>query len=320
MGQRIQQSVGASVTKYLLDTQPWLFQALTETTGVNVTRYVQGPTGLQQIQQASGAWQQAVTDALGSVRGVVDANNALLDTRLYAPYGESWGMTGTSQTSYGFTGELTDGNGLVYLRARYYNPLMGVFSGIDPEEGAIQQPLALNRYSYVQGNVINRVDPLGLFPQNASEITSNTYEYSCNCGWLDWSHINPEETISLLERLDYAQKNVGLRGGGWGFDVAITVTGKIPKTDVIIPVNLFKDMAIVPDSTLESVDIGTLALSIFMDANEHFEQTQGSGFFSTLDQILQGGKLKRSSFSEEDLVSDLLGSWYGREKYFGRTS
>ncbi|MBL8161402.1 MAG: hypothetical protein JNJ61_05400 [Anaerolineae bacterium] len=44
-------------------------------------------------------------------------------------------MTATSQTPYGFTGELTDSNGLVYLRARYYSPALGVFASQDPFEG-----------------------------------------------------------------------------------------------------------------------------------------------------------------------------------------
>jgi len=43
----------------------------------------------------------------------------------------------------------------VYLRARYYVPGLGVFPSLDPvEEG--------NRYGYVGGNVVNRVDPSGM--------------------------------------------------------------------------------------------------------------------------------------------------------------
>jgi RHS repeat-associated protein len=60
-----------------------------------------------------------------------------------------------------FTGEQTDANGLVYLRARYYHPELGVFTALDPVEGSMQQPMSLNRYGYVAGNVVNRVDPSG---------------------------------------------------------------------------------------------------------------------------------------------------------------
>jgi RHS repeat-associated protein len=54
-----------------------------------------------------------------------------------------------------FTGELLDANDLLYLRARYYSPALGVFMGLDPVENG-------NRYQYVGGNVINQRDPAGL--------------------------------------------------------------------------------------------------------------------------------------------------------------
>ncbi|MBE2196090.1 MAG: RHS repeat-associated core domain-containing protein, partial [Anaerolinea sp.] len=84
----------------------------------------------------------------------VDAAGQILESRLYAPYGDPFGGSGTAQTGFGFTGEVTDASGLVYLRARYYVPELGVFPSLDPvEEG--------NRYGYVGGNVVNRVDPSG---------------------------------------------------------------------------------------------------------------------------------------------------------------
>ncbi|MBE2193936.1 MAG: hypothetical protein IAE83_07155 [Anaerolinea sp.] len=53
---------------------------------------------------------------------------------------------------------MTDSNGLVYLRARYYVPELRVFPSLDPvEEG--------NRHGYVGGDVANRVDPSGTCPE-----------------------------------------------------------------------------------------------------------------------------------------------------------
>ncbi len=156
VGQRVQQTVGAQVTQYLLDVQPGLWQVWASTTGANTTRQVFGPLGMQSIQQPGGAWQHVIPDALGSVRGVADANNAILDARLYSPYSEVFGPTGTPQTNYGFTGEPTDGTGLVYLRARYLNPALGVFPSLDPLELG-------NRYQYVNGNPVSGKDPSGLF-------------------------------------------------------------------------------------------------------------------------------------------------------------
>jgi len=85
-----------------------------------------------------------------------------LDWGQASTYGEVLGPTGTSQTEYGFTGEPTDGNGLVYLRARYYAPALGTFTGLDPLEGGMDSSGSLNRYTWVDGNVPNRADPSGM--------------------------------------------------------------------------------------------------------------------------------------------------------------
>lgn len=83
----------------------------------------------------------------------------------YAPYGIPWGEQGTAQTPFGFTGEPTDQNNLVHLRARYYSPVLGVFPSLDPLEGDIPENRSLNRYGYVQGNPANFTDPIGMFAE-----------------------------------------------------------------------------------------------------------------------------------------------------------
>ncbi len=161
LGQRVQQTVSGVVTDYLLDVQPGLAKVIAAMTGANTDRFVH-ERGLLSQQDSNGDWQWMVTDGLGSVRGVVDGTG--FDPAYsvhYAPYGQPWGEQGTEQTPFGFTGEPTDDNGLVHLRARYYNPSLGVFPSLDPVEGMLQQAMSLNRYAYVAGNVVNAVDPSG---------------------------------------------------------------------------------------------------------------------------------------------------------------
>lgn len=113
-------------------------------------------------QSPDGTWKYPVGDGLGSIRGVTDAAGDSLESRMYSPYGEVINQTGTTQTPFGFTGEPTDQNGLVYLRSRYYNPFLGMFPELDMYEGMISDLLSLNRYSYVKGNPVNLVDPSGM--------------------------------------------------------------------------------------------------------------------------------------------------------------
>ena len=71
------------------------------------------------------------------------------------------GCLGCFGSPFTFTGELLDANDLLYLRARYYSPALGAFTANDPAEGVPQQPMSLNGYSWVEGNVPNLTDPNG---------------------------------------------------------------------------------------------------------------------------------------------------------------
>lgn len=65
--------------------------------------------------------------------------------------------TGTASTPLQFSGQYTDAEtGLVYLRARYYDPTTAQFLTIDPLLPATGTP-----YAYVVGNPLNAVDPAG---------------------------------------------------------------------------------------------------------------------------------------------------------------
>ena len=173
-GHRVQQTVGASVTKYLLDLQPGLAVVLSETTGANVMRYVHGAMGIQARKDPTGNWFWSLQDALGSVRSEVSNAVAVQGTRHFDPIGNGYGLQGSfSGMSYEFTGEPKDSDGLLYLRERYLNTQLGIFTGIDPFEGSAQVPMSLNRYMYVKGNSINNTDPSGLCePQLISSVYS----------------------------------------------------------------------------------------------------------------------------------------------------
>lgn len=133
----------------------------------NTTYYVHGPRGIHS-QQKNGEWKWMAEDGLGSVRSVVDDDAAVHQSIVYDPLGNPIDVVGSEQTMFGYTGEPTDGNGLVYLRNRYYSPQLGTFISQDPTEGSMNDPMSLNRYAYVQGNPVNHTDPSGLSPVNVN--------------------------------------------------------------------------------------------------------------------------------------------------------
>ena len=118
-------------------------------------QYVHGPTGIHAMQDAAGDWRWTVQDALGSVRGEADVSLAMQASRSYAPYGEALGEQGGFASSFGFTGEPVDANGLVHLRTRFYQPEMGRFLNQDLSW------LEENLYEYGLGNPVNNIDPSG---------------------------------------------------------------------------------------------------------------------------------------------------------------
>jgi RHS repeat-associated protein len=164
LGRRVQQTNGANVTKYVLDVQPGLWEVLAATTGANTTRYVHGLRGLHAQEDNAGNWTWPVEDALGSIHTVVNNSVSLLESRQYTPYGEVSQASGSSQTVYGFTGEPTDSNGVVYLRARGYIPVLGRFPNMDRLE-------TLNRYAYADDDPINHTDPTGLIAAFCSGLS-----------------------------------------------------------------------------------------------------------------------------------------------------
>jgi RHS repeat-associated protein len=126
------------------------------TTGDNTIIYVHG---LDLVAQSDGTTTDYLAyDGLGSVRQVLDDAGAPLLTQTFDPYGNLLARGGMGAPSFGFTGEQVDANGLVYLRARYYQPGMGRFLNMDPGRQE------MNPYQYSHSNPTNYADPSGLMP------------------------------------------------------------------------------------------------------------------------------------------------------------
>jgi RHS repeat-associated protein len=69
---------------------------------------------------------------------------------------------------------MTGNNGLYYMRARYYNPQIKRFINQDVLLGNISEGQSLNRFAYVNGQPVDKVDPFGLSPgDGAYEIESS---------------------------------------------------------------------------------------------------------------------------------------------------
>jgi RHS repeat-associated protein len=141
-------------TTYAWDTQAGVPLLLTDATN----DYLYGPDGgvVEQVAKSGGTTSYLHPDRIGSVRVITNTAGASIGTASFDPYGNIITRTGTT-TAYGYTGQYTDPTGLIYLRARYYDPATGQFLTIDPLVDSTRSP-----YGYVAGNPLNNTDPSGL--------------------------------------------------------------------------------------------------------------------------------------------------------------
>jgi RHS repeat-associated protein len=127
-----------------------------ETTETSVYVY-----GLGLIARTAGDGSDAtyyLTDGLGSVRNLTDDTGAVTAGYEYDVFGALRSTPPSDANGFRFAGEQQDhqaARGLIYLRARHYDPELGRFLAQDP------LPL-IHRYAYVDNNPVNEIDPLGL--------------------------------------------------------------------------------------------------------------------------------------------------------------
>jgi RHS repeat-associated protein len=106
-------------------------------------------------------------DLAGSPMAATDINGAIVWKEDYSPYGErKQNEAASSNQHQWFGGKLQDSEtGLSYFGARYYDPVVGRFMGVDAvgfNPGNLQ---SFNRYAYANNNPYKFVDPDGNEPQ-----------------------------------------------------------------------------------------------------------------------------------------------------------
>lgn len=115
-------------------------------------------------------------DALGSVVAASDESGQLLWRKDYAPFGEQLDSIAEGE-KLAYTGkEHDDATGLTYFGARYYDPTLGRFMGIDPAGIDPTDPFTFNRYSYANNNPYRFLDPDGRQSQEAGGLTEAEVE------------------------------------------------------------------------------------------------------------------------------------------------
>jgi len=102
----------------------------------------------------------------GDVVSITDSSGAELNRYDYDSWGNLVAQTETMSNPFKYSGEVFDEKtGYYYLRARYYDPKIGRFISEDTYKGQVDNPLSLNRYTYVKNNPLRYIDPTGHWDQ-----------------------------------------------------------------------------------------------------------------------------------------------------------
>ena len=105
-------------------------------------------------------------DLLGSPIVATNASGQVIWRENYRPYGERLtNDPNSSANKVWYTSRRHDvESGLVYMGARYYDPTVGRFMGVDPKVFDPANPHSFNRYAYGNNNPNKYIDPDGRSP------------------------------------------------------------------------------------------------------------------------------------------------------------
>jgi len=167
-GKRLSRNEGGVITRYVQDpTGGDLYSLLAESNSANQVQYyyIYGEGLVSQVNGTSHKYYHY--DQSGNTLALTDDNGIVTDKYAYEPFGSTT-VKGTSHNPFRFVGAygvMDDGNGLHYMRARYYNTEARRFMSLDARYGQVTDPMALNRYQYVSGNPMVGVDPSGKYTE-----------------------------------------------------------------------------------------------------------------------------------------------------------
>jgi len=165
-------------------------------------------------KEVTGKSYYYVNNVHGDVVGLLDNADAVVNRYQYDAFGNTVEAVENVKNRFRYAGEQYDQvSGQYYLRARFYNPVVGRFTQEDTYRGD-----GLNLYSYVQNNPINYVDPSGYCAAKSARFTKPegvTYEGPLyrNVGTMpDGTPVNPLEISAFTNTQNYRYTQNGVNG------------------------------------------------------------------------------------------------------------
>ncbi|WP_223789562.1 RHS repeat domain-containing protein [Marinicella meishanensis] len=169
LGNRIKKVSNGQTRFFTYDGTSLLFE--TNNIGNVIAKYHYGSDRVI-AETRSGSSNFLIHDALRTPIAITRGDGSIQNRIEYDVWGNQTNQSNTDENPFGFTGYQQDEDtGLYYAKARYYDPVEGVFLREDPLQGDISNPPSLHRYNYAASNPTFYIDPTGL-----ANDTSHYYE------------------------------------------------------------------------------------------------------------------------------------------------
>ena len=140
-----------------------------ETGNGTITRYIRGLGIISSDSEEAKTYYHYVSDEQGSITHVLSEDAEILNHYSYDAFGNIIEKTEKVENRFCYNGEMLDPiTQQYYLRARFYNPVIGRFTQEDTYYGD-----GLNLYQYCQANPVGYVDPSG---HDVCPVVQNHYE------------------------------------------------------------------------------------------------------------------------------------------------
>jgi RHS repeat-associated protein len=168
-GLRSEAVINGRTVRYVNDPNAPLSRVLEEhdEQGNITARYVWGLGLVSRQDGLQGTHKVYHFDTRGSTLALTDLQGRVTDRYAYAPYGKllaKRGYTANPFTYVGAHGVIADGNGLYFMRARYYEPNLRRFITRDELSNvSLTMPQTINLYAYAEGDPLRLIDPEGEF-------------------------------------------------------------------------------------------------------------------------------------------------------------
>lgn len=157
-GNRVRKTVNGTSTRYVVEDGQVIVEL--DNTWQPAAKYAYYP-GIDRPQsmQRAGKRYYYLEDAQGNVVAVTDSVGTIKNTYEYSPYGEAISTTETVTNQFRYKGRDWDAEARLYfMRARYYDPLIGRFLSEDP----LGLAGGINPTSFVGGDPVTFMDPMGM--------------------------------------------------------------------------------------------------------------------------------------------------------------